>query len=112
MTPGVTISTLLFDDTDWDSFFQVQTALLVISLRKAYLTSIACHRNTNPSRIWEHFIPFPNLQVFHRGAYFSVEVIPSEVAVISLNTMYFYDSNKGKTYHFVNVTTANVCSDV
>ncbi|KAF9462658.1 Metallo-dependent phosphatase-like protein [Collybia nuda] len=46
------------------------------------------------SLIWESFIPFPNLQVFHRGAYYSVEVIPGEVAVISLNTMYFYDSNK------------------
>ncbi|KAF8165337.1 endopolyphosphatase [Crassisporium funariophilum] len=44
--------------------------------------------------IWSNFIPFPNLQVFQRGAYYSVEVIPDEVAVISLNTMYFYDSNK------------------
>jgi len=46
------------------------------------------------SQIWDAFIPFPYLQVFQRGAYFSVEVIPNEVAVISLNTMYFYDSNK------------------
>jgi len=44
--------------------------------------------------IWKSFIPFPHLQVFQRGAYFSVEVIPDTVAVISLNTMYFYDSNK------------------
>jgi endopolyphosphatase len=33
--------------------------------------------------------------VFQRGAYYSVEVIPDKLAVISLNTMYFYDSNKG-----------------
>ncbi|GLB33819.1 putative calcineurin-like phosphoesterase [Lyophyllum shimeji] len=46
------------------------------------------------SRIWDAFIPFPYLQVFQRGAYFSVEVIPNDIAVISLNTMYFYDSNK------------------
>ncbi|KAF8974554.1 endopolyphosphatase [Flammula alnicola] len=44
--------------------------------------------------IWSPFIPFPYLQVFQRGAYYTVEVIPDEVAVISLNTMYFYDSNK------------------
>ncbi|KAF9009052.1 Metallo-dependent phosphatase-like protein [Cyathus striatus] len=44
--------------------------------------------------IWSSFIPFPYLQVFQRGAYYSVEVIPNELAVVSLNTMYFYDSNK------------------
>ncbi|TFK75900.1 endopolyphosphatase [Pluteus cervinus] len=46
------------------------------------------------SQIWKKFIPFHNHQVFQRGAYYSVEVIPNEVAVIALNTMYFYDSNK------------------
>ncbi|KAF9534317.1 hypothetical protein CPB83DRAFT_866555 [Crepidotus variabilis] len=46
------------------------------------------------SSIWSQFIPFPYLQVFQRGAYYTTEVIPNEVAVISLNTMYFYDSNK------------------
>lgn len=44
--------------------------------------------------IWSGFIPFPYLQVFHRGGYFATEVIPGKLAVISLNTMYFYDSNK------------------
>ncbi|KAJ7904527.1 hypothetical protein B0H14DRAFT_3103327 [Mycena olivaceomarginata] len=44
--------------------------------------------------IWKAFIPFPYLQIFQRGAYYAVEVIPDSVAVISLNTMYFYDSNK------------------
>ncbi|KAH9977959.1 endopolyphosphatase [Lactifluus volemus] len=44
--------------------------------------------------IWNAFVPFSSYQVFRRGAYFSVEVIPGEIAVISLNTMYFYDSNK------------------
>ncbi|KAF8218705.1 endopolyphosphatase [Tricholoma matsutake] len=46
------------------------------------------------SSIWKSFIPFPFLQVFHRGAYYSTEVIPDQVAAVSLNTMYFYDSNK------------------
>jgi len=49
----------------------------------------------NGLRIWSSFIPFPSYQVFQRGAYYSVEVIPDKLAVISLNTMYFYDSNKG-----------------
>ncbi|KAJ7890789.1 Metallo-dependent phosphatase-like protein [Mycena leptocephala] len=44
--------------------------------------------------IWKAFIPFPYLQIFQRGAYYAVEVVPDSVAVISLNTMYFYDSNK------------------
>ncbi|KAI1786520.1 Metallo-dependent phosphatase-like protein [Ganoderma leucocontextum] len=45
------------------------------------------------SSIWRAFVPFPAYQVFQRGGYFSVEVIPNSLAVISLNTMYFYDSN-------------------
>ncbi|KAJ7771376.1 endopolyphosphatase [Mycena maculata] len=44
--------------------------------------------------IWKTFIPFPYLQIFQRGAYYAVEVVPDSLAIISLNTMYFYDSNK------------------
>jgi len=57
-------------------------------------------------RIWEPFIPFPYLQVFQRGAYYSVEVIPKEVAAISLNTLYFYNSNKGEFLALPTVDTA------
>lgn len=46
------------------------------------------------SNIWRNFVPFPSYQVFQRGGYYSVDVIPDSVAAISLNTMYFYDSNK------------------
>ncbi|KAL0950019.1 hypothetical protein HGRIS_010027 [Hohenbuehelia grisea] len=46
------------------------------------------------SLIWKSFIPFPAYQVFQRGGYYHVEVIPNSLAVVSLNTMYFYDSNK------------------
>ena len=49
--------------------------------------------------IWKSFVPFHSYQVFQRGAYYSVEVIPDSLAVISLNTMYFFDSNKGSSYH-------------
>ncbi|OXG95688.1 endopolyphosphatase [Cryptococcus neoformans A2-102-5] len=44
-------------------------------------------------RIWKHFIPSEAAHVFERGAYFSVEVIPDRLAVISLNTLFWYDSN-------------------
>ncbi|KAK7695800.1 hypothetical protein QCA50_000438 [Cerrena zonata] len=46
------------------------------------------------SAIWRSFIPFSSYQVFQRGGYFSVDVIPGSVAAISLNTLYFYTSNK------------------
>lgn len=46
------------------------------------------------SSIWRTFIPFPSYQVFQRGAYYSTEVIPNELAVIAMNTMYFYEKNK------------------
>ncbi|EKM59064.1 uncharacterized protein PHACADRAFT_249247 [Phanerochaete carnosa HHB-10118-sp] len=45
------------------------------------------------SSIWKSFVPFHSYQVFQRGAYYSVEVIPDQLAVISLNTMYLFDSN-------------------
>lgn len=35
-----------------------------------------------------------------------MEVIPNEVAVISLNTMYFYDSNKGPYCVMAHFTSA------
>ncbi|WVW86650.1 hypothetical protein I302_108704 [Kwoniella bestiolae CBS 10118] len=44
-------------------------------------------------RIWDKFIPPDYSHVFERGAYYSVEVIPDRLAVISLNTLFWYDSN-------------------
>ncbi|GMK57666.1 hypothetical protein CspeluHIS016_0405000 [Cutaneotrichosporon spelunceum] len=43
--------------------------------------------------IWKHFIPEEYRHVFERGGYFAVEVIPDQLAVISLNTIYFFVSN-------------------
>lgn len=43
--------------------------------------------------IWEKFIPQEQLHSFARGGWFFTEVIPKQLAVISLNTMYFFDSN-------------------
>ncbi|KAJ7591020.1 Metallo-dependent phosphatase-like protein [Mycena floridula] len=45
------------------------------------------------SSIWSPFIPSTHRETFKRGAYFSVDVVPDALAVISLNTMYFYDAN-------------------
>ena len=45
------------------------------------------------SRIWKKFIPEEQRHTFERGGWFSVEVIPHQLAVFSLNTMYFFDSN-------------------
>lgn len=58
-----------------------------------YLGSgVSCYYDS----IWKSFVPFHSYQVFQRGAYYSVEVIPDALAVISLNTMYFFASNKGQ----------------
>ncbi|PYH44380.1 endopolyphosphatase [Aspergillus saccharolyticus JOP 1030-1] len=43
--------------------------------------------------IWSHFIPEHQLHSFVEGGWFISEVIPEQLAVISLNTMYFFDSN-------------------
>ena len=43
--------------------------------------------------IWKELIPEEQRHVFERGGYFFVEAIPNKLAVFSLNTMYFFDSN-------------------
>ncbi|KAF2448046.1 Endopolyphosphatase [Karstenula rhodostoma CBS 690.94] len=43
--------------------------------------------------IWRGFIPEAQRHQFQQGGWFSVEVIPGNLAVISLNTMYFFTSN-------------------
>lgn len=57
--------------------------------------------------IWRPFIPFASYQVFQRGGYFSVEVVSGEIAVISLNTMYFYDSNKGRSHDMHSIESVD-----
>ncbi|KAL9596716.1 MAG: hypothetical protein Q9219_005627 [cf. Caloplaca sp. 3 TL-2023] len=45
------------------------------------------------SHIWRRFIPEEQRHAFERGGWFSVEVIPNRLAVFSLNTLYFFNSN-------------------
>ncbi|KAI0391788.1 Endopolyphosphatase [Xylariaceae sp. FL0594] len=47
------------------------------------------------STIWKEFIPETQRHSFEFGGWFYVEVIPSKLAVFSLNTMYFFDRNAG-----------------
>ncbi|CUM64181.1 uncharacterized protein PRCAT00001775001 [Priceomyces carsonii] len=44
-------------------------------------------------RIWKDYIPPSQLHVFNRGAYFFQEVIPDQLAILSINTLYLYQSN-------------------
>lgn len=43
--------------------------------------------------IWAEHIPQDQQQAFMDGGYFVQEVIPGDLAVISMNTLYFYDAN-------------------
>ncbi|MCJ1372315.1 Endopolyphosphatase [Loxospora ochrophaea] len=43
--------------------------------------------------IWKKFIPETQRHTFDRGGWFFVEVIPNNLAVFSLNTLYFFESN-------------------
>lgn len=45
------------------------------------------------SSVWNRFIPEEQRHGFERGGWFYVEVIPHHLAVFSLNTLYFFDSN-------------------
>ncbi|KAF2735214.1 Endopolyphosphatase [Polyplosphaeria fusca] len=46
-------------------------------------------------KIWRGLIPEAQRHQFQQGGWFYVEVIPGKLAVISLNTLYFFDSNSG-----------------
>ena len=43
--------------------------------------------------IWRKFIPEEQRHSFTRGGWFYTEVIPNKLAVFSLNTLYFFESN-------------------
>ncbi|KAI1435343.1 Endopolyphosphatase [Xylaria sp. CBS 124048] len=45
--------------------------------------------------IWSPFIPEAQRNSFQFGGWFYVEVVPDRLAVVSLNTMYFFDRNAG-----------------
>ena len=44
-------------------------------------------------QIWQKFIPQAQMHVFNRGAYFFKEVIPGKLAILSINTLYWYQLN-------------------
>ena len=48
---------------------------------------------TDYSRIWGDIVPQDLSHVFERGGHFAVEVIPDRLAVISMNTMYWFSTN-------------------
>ena len=43
--------------------------------------------------IWRQFIPEEQRHAFEKGGWYFVEVIPNQLTVFSLNTLYFFDSN-------------------
>ncbi|KAL8662712.1 MAG: hypothetical protein Q9202_004497 [Teloschistes flavicans] len=45
------------------------------------------------THVWQKFIPEEQRHTFERGGWFFVEVIPDKLAVFSLNTLYFFNSN-------------------
>lgn len=45
------------------------------------------------SSLWSEFIPAHQINTFRRGGYYSSEVVPNKIAVVALNTLYFYIHN-------------------
>ncbi|KAG0032691.1 Endopolyphosphatase [Podila clonocystis] len=45
------------------------------------------------ANLWSEFIPAHQINTFRRGGYYSSEVVPGKIAVIALNTLYFYIHN-------------------
>ncbi|KAF9315732.1 Endopolyphosphatase [Podila horticola] len=43
--------------------------------------------------LWSEFIPAHQINTFRRGGYYSSEVVPGKIAVVALNTLYFYIHN-------------------
>lgn len=45
------------------------------------------------TEVWSEFIPEAQRHTFEEGGWFSAELVPNKLAALSLNTMYFYESN-------------------
>ncbi|KAG0031998.1 Endopolyphosphatase [Podila clonocystis] len=45
------------------------------------------------ANLWSEFIPAQQINTFRRGGYYSSEVVPGKIAVVALNTLYFYIHN-------------------
>ncbi|PWN29270.1 hypothetical protein BDZ90DRAFT_217348 [Jaminaea rosea] len=46
------------------------------------------------AEMWDEWVPEWERHTFQLGGYFTVEVLQGRLAVVSLNTLYWYDSNK------------------
>ena len=44
--------------------------------------------------VWKNHIPGDQHEAFREGGYFAKDIVPDRLGVISINTLYFYDSNK------------------
>ncbi|OBA23707.1 Endopolyphosphatase [Metschnikowia bicuspidata var. bicuspidata NRRL YB-4993] len=44
-------------------------------------------------KIWRPFVPQSQLHIFNRGVYFFQEIIPNKMAILSINTLYLFQSN-------------------
>ncbi|GEQ69720.1 hypothetical protein JCM33374_g3394 [Metschnikowia sp. JCM 33374] len=44
-------------------------------------------------KVWRPFVPQSQMHIFNRGVYFFQEVIPNKLAVLSINTLYLFQSN-------------------
>ncbi|KAF9897964.1 Endopolyphosphatase [Lobosporangium transversale] len=45
------------------------------------------------SEIWAEFIPESQYHTFQHGGYYTAEVVPGKIAVVALNTLYFFNQN-------------------
>lgn len=45
-------------------------------------------------RVWKRHIPADQTAAFRQGGFFAKDIVPGKLGAISLNTLYFYDSNK------------------
>lgn len=44
-------------------------------------------------KVWKNFVPQAQLNIFNKGVYYFEEVIPGHLAVLSINTLYLFQSN-------------------
>lgn len=93
-TQGVSMTFLLISH-----FFQQRPGPNAITTEfakyRAIRSEIQCQADDLfASSIWKAFVPADEYHTVARGAYFSREVIPDQLVVVSLNTMYFCEPSR------------------
>jgi endopolyphosphatase len=71
-------------------FGRTLPAVYVVNCRHNIFAPGPNYQTRSYAALWADMIPEYEVHTFERGGYYAVEEVPNKLAVISLNTLYWY----------------------